>query len=254
MVFGYLDVVVFYYTPTKEGFHLEGFLDHDQLDADGEPLRWTGDLIADAASVHDVLYLDPDRHEGGCNAHGLRKFRDDQDKAPLLASRAMGFIGSIYDIEARAREKGLEDAALLAHRQQHAAPVMMAFHAWLTKHQNDLVPEHPIAKAMGYYIRHWAALTRFLSVATVGLDNNFAENAIRPLALFRKNSLYVGGVEGAIRLSVMLTLIGTARLAGVDPFSYLVWALERIVPHPSNRGLTAADLTPRCYRAHLDGE
>lgn len=252
VVFGCSEMVVFYFTPTKEGFHLEEFFEHGEgPDGDGA-MRWTGTLIADAASVHDVLYLDPDRHEGGCNAHGLRKFRDEQDKAPLLASRAMGFIGEVYKIEGRAREKGLEGAELLAHRQQHAMPVMTRFHAWLTAHENDLLPEHPITKAMRYYVRHWQALSRFLTDPSVSLDNNFAENALRPLALFRKNSLCVGGVEGAIRLCVMMTLIGTARLVGVDPYQYLVWALRRTVPHPDNRGYTAADLTPQRYKEELD--
>ncbi|MCP4240439.1 MAG: IS66 family transposase [bacterium] len=251
VVFGCSEVVVFYFTPTKEGHHLSDFLKLGE-DADGEPLRWTGTLIADAASVHDVLFLDPDRHEGGCNAHGLRKFRDEQDKAPLLASRAMGFIGKVYKVEGRAREKGLDGAELLAYRQQHAMPVMTALHAWLTEHEEDLLPQHPVAKAMRYYLRHWHALTRFLTDPTVSPDNNFAENALRPLALFRKNSLYVGGVEGAIRLAVMMTLIGTSRLVGVDPYQYLVWALRRIVPHPTNRGYTAADLMPHQYKAELD--
>jgi transposase len=251
VVFGNRKVVVFYFTPTKEGFHLEGFLELGE-GPDGEAMRWTGTLVADAASVLDVLYLDPDRHEGGCNAHGLRKFRDEQDKAPLLASAAMGFIGKVYDVEGRAREQGLDGADLLAYRQLHAMPVMTEFHRWLTAHKDDLLPEHPIAKAMKYYLRHWAALTQFLTDPTVRLDNNFAENALRPLALFRKNSLCVGGVEGATRLCVMMTLIGTARLVGVDPYRYLVWALERIVPHPTNRGYTAADLTPGRYKAELD--
>jgi transposase len=253
VVFGCSEIVVFYFTPTKEGQHLEPFLELGE-GLDGEPLRWTGTLVADAASNHDVLYLDPDRDEGGCNAHGLRKFRDEQDKAPLLASRAMGFLGRVYEVEGRAREKGLDGAELLAYRQEHALPLMTDFHAWLTEHETDLLPENPVAKAMRYYLRHWHALTRFLVDPSVALDNNFAENALRPLALFRKNSLYVGGVEGALRLCVLMTLIGTARLVGVDPYRYLEWALERTVPHPDNRAYTATDLTPHCYKTELDAK
>ena len=65
----------------------------------------------------------------------------------------------------------------------------------------------------------------------------------------RNNSLYASGEDGAVRLCTMLTLIQTCRLIEVEPYAYLVWALTRVVPHPDNRGLTAADLTPRAYKA-----
>ena len=66
--------------------------------------------------------------------------------------------------------------------------------------------------------------------------------------------MYAGGVEGAVRLCTLLTLIGTSRLLGVEPFAYLVWALERSVAHRDNRGLVANDLTPAAYKAGQEAE
>src|SRR5690606_37423454 len=88
LVFGDDRHAVYVYTPTKEGHHALDFftLGHDN---DGQPIRWKGTITADALSAHDCLFVDDERTEAGCNAHGLRKFRDDGDKAPLIAGRAL---------------------------------------------------------------------------------------------------------------------------------------------------------------------
>ena len=74
---------------------------------------------------------------------------------------------------------------------------------------------------------------------------------MRKIALLRNNSLFVGGHDGAVRLCTVFTLVQTARLVGVDPYAYIEWALSRVVPHPDNRGLRPADLTPAAYAAFL---
>lgn len=102
---------------------------------------------------------------------------------------------------------------------------------------------------MQYYINHWDALTRYLSDAQAPIDNNWSERALRKVALIRNNSLFAGGEEGARRLCAVLTLVQTCRLIDVDPCAYLEWAMSRAVPHPSNRGIKAADLTPHAYKA-----
>ena len=239
---------VYHYTPDKRGEHTEILLTLG-LDKDKRPIRWTGTLTADAASVHDILFAQNDRTEGGCNAHGLRKFRDDADKAPLLASVAMGYIARVFEIDAEARAKEWTGPELLAHRQALSRPVMDEFQRWLKAHLTNLLPKNPVRKAMQYYLNHWAALTRFLEDPKVKLDNNIAERDLRKMALLRKNALYASGEEGAVRLCTVLTLITTCARLGLDPYGYLVWALSRVVPHPDNRGLTARDLTPAAYKA-----
>lgn len=248
LIFGDDEHAVFHFTETRHGYHALDFLTLGH-DADGEPILWNGTITADAVSSQDCLFTDGDRTETGCNAHGLRKFRDEADKAPLLASRAMSFIGRFYSEEARAREQGLVGAPLLAWRQQHIAPVAAEFRAWIDEHLEDLLLGNPVRKAMQYYVNHWDALTRFLEDPDVSLDNNWSERELRKVNLVRNNSLYASGEEGAVRLCTLLTLIGTCRLLGVDPYDYLVWALTRCVPHRDNRGLVAADLVPAAYKA-----
>ena len=248
LVFGDDERAVFHYTPTKHGYQVLDFFTLGEM-PDGTPIRWQGTITADAISSHDLLFWDGARVEAGCNAHGLRKFRDDVEKAPLLASRALGFIGRFYSEEDRARERGLTGSALLSWRQEHIGPVADQFQAWLSEHLSDLLPSHPIRKAMQYYINHWPSLTRFLSDPAVELDNHWSERALRSVNLLRNNSLYAGGEDGAVRLCTLLTLITTCRLLRLNPYDDLEWALCKVVPHRLNRGLLASDLTPAAYKS-----
>lgn len=248
LVFGNDEHAVFWYTPTREGHHILDFFTVGQ-DEDGQPIRWRGTITADALSAYDCLFEGGGRIETGCNAHAFRKFRDEADKAPLIASRALAFIGKLFQIEATARKNGLVGVALLAHRQQHARPVAIEFRKWLGEHIDDLLLTNPVRKAMQYYLNHWAALTRFLDDPDVLLDNNWSERALRKVALLRNNSMFAGGEDGAVRLCTLFTLIQTCRLIKVDAYEYLAWALSRSVPHPENRGLIPDDLTPAAYKA-----
>jgi transposase len=248
LVFGNDEHLVYVYTPDRKGEHVLSFLTVG-TDAQNQPIHWRGTLTADALNAYDCVFASNERTETGCNSHGLRKFRDDADKAPLLASAAMNYLGQFFSLEAKAREQGLTDTALLAYRQQHIQPIATAFKSWLDQHIGKLLPSHPVRKAMQYYLNHWDALTYFLSGPQVDLTNNFSERALRKIALLRNNSLYAGGEDGAVRLCTVFTLVGTCRLLGVDAFDYLEWALTRLVPHPDNRGLAASDLTPAAYQA-----
>jgi len=248
LIFGDDRHAVYHFTESKAGQHALDFLTIG-TDPDGKPLLWKGTITADAVSSQNCLFADGDRVESGCNAHGFRKFRDEADKAPLLASRALAYIARFYTEEGKAKERGLTGPDLLAHRVEHIAPVAADFRAWIDDHIEQLLPTNPVRKAMQYYINHWDALTRFLSDAAVPIDNNWSERALRKVNLIRNNSLYAGGDEGARRLCTLLTLVHTARQLRVDPFHYLEWALTRAVPHSTNRGLTPADLTPAAYQA-----
>ena len=248
LIFGNDAYAVYHFTASKHGEHAMDFLRLEDGPTD-EARYWAGTITADAVSSQNCLFEDSERTESGCNAHGLRKFRDDADKAPLLASRALAFIRRLYEVEAKARSEKLTGAALLALRRREALPVAQNFRAWIDTNLDRLLPKNPVRKAMQYYINHWDALTRYLSDAHVPIDNNWSERALRKVALIRNNSLFAGGEEGARRLCAVLTLVQTCRLIDVDPCAYLEWAMTHAVPHPSNRSLKAADLTPHAYKA-----
>ena len=92
-----------------------------------------------------------------------------------------------------------------------------------------------LAKAIGYVLTRWTALTRYRDDGGIEIDNNAAERALRTVALGRKNYLFCGSDAGGERAAGIYSLIGTAKLNGLDPEAYLRHVLERIAEHPINR-------------------
>ena len=92
-----------------------------------------------------------------------------------------------------------------------------------------------LAQAIGYTLVRWTALTRYLSNGQIEIDNNAAERSLRTVALGRKNYLFAGSDAGGERAALIYTLIGTARLNGINPQDYLAYVIERIADHPINR-------------------
>jgi hypothetical protein len=110
-----------------------------------------------------------------------------------------------------------------------------ALHAWLESTLSKIMQKSDVAAAIRYALGHWPALVRYCGDGRVEIDNNAAERALRAVALGRKNYLFVGSNEGGNRAAAMYTLIGTAKLNGLDPEAYLRHVLERIADHPINR-------------------
>ena len=93
----------------------------------------------------------------------------------------------------------------------------------------------PMAQAIGYTLGNWTALTRFVGDGRIDAHNNAAERALRGVAIGRKNYLHVGSDAGGHTAAVMYTLLGTAKLNGINPQRYLRHVLEHLPEHPSNR-------------------
>lgn len=82
--------------------------------------------------------------------------------------------------------------------------------------------------AIQYARKQWDDLIRYVDDGILAIDNNAAERAIRPLAVGRKNHLFAGSPAGGATGAIMYTLMGTAKLNGVDPRAYLTAVLKRI--------------------------
>jgi transposase len=128
-------------------------------------------------------------------------------------------------------------------------PVAQALQTWLTQQRPLLVKADATAKAIDYTLGNWTALTQFLNDGAVPIDNNAAENAIRPLAVGRKNGLFAGSQLAGERAAVLMSLIESAKLSGHDPWAYLKDIFERL-PTLKNRDL--AQLLPHNWRPVSD--
>ena len=217
--------VWFRYSPTRHGKHPGRHLAH-----------FKGFLQADAFAGFNGLYArrpDP-LVEVGCWAHVRRKFYDlHAAHGSPLAKRALERIGALYRIEDGIR--GRPPDKRRAVRQARAGPLLDELRAWLEAIHATLSKKSGLAQAIRYALARWPALTRYRDDGRLEIDNNAAERALRPVALGRKNYLFAGSDEGGERAAAIYTLIGTAKLNGLDPQAYLSHVLERIAEHPVNR-------------------
>ena len=163
-----------------------------------------------------------------CWAHARRGFYEfHQATQSPIAAEALARIAKLYEIEAEIR--GQPAARRLAVRQVRSRPEIEAMRAWLDAQLPRLSKGSGLAKAMGYVLRHWDGLTRFLDDGRIELDTNTVEREIRRIPLGRKNALFAGNDTGAQHWALMATLIGSAKLNGVEPLAWITDALERIV-------------------------
>ena len=214
---------LFRYSPNRRGKHPAQHL-----------ANYKGYLQADAYAGYNSLYQSGDVIEVGCWAHGRRKIYDAHAAtASPIAEAALVKIGELYAIEKRIR--GWPPDQRLAIRQQHAAPRLDDLKTWLDAQLRKLSRKSALAEAIRYILGHWAALRRYVDDGRLEIDNNIAENALRVVALGRKNYLFMGSDAGGQRAALIYSLIATCKLNGIDPIAYLRDVLARIADHPIKR-------------------
>src|SRR5580693_7459730 len=200
---------------------------------------FTGFLQADGYAGFERLY-NPARTKPGpitevaCWAHCRRKFYDvwEATKSPV-AKEALDRIAAVYAIEDKAR---FAPAGERVEHRRETAPLLDAFFAWADATVGRLSGKLELAKAFRYTITRREALTRFVTDGRLEADNNVAENAMRIIALGRRNYLFAGSDSGGERAASVYTLVETAKLNGLNPEVYLRDILTKIAEgHTSNR-------------------
>ena len=145
----------------------------------------------------------------------------------------MNRIGELYAIEEQIRGH-LPDARQQA-RAEKAVAKLDALQAWMIQTKASVSKKSELAGAIQYALSRWRALTRYCEDGRIEIDNNIAERSLRAIALGRKNYLFAGSDAGGERAAILYSLLGTAKLNGIDPEAYLRYVLERIAEHPINR-------------------
>lgn len=215
--------VVFRYSPDRRGERPREHLKH-----------FCGILQADAYAGFGHLYEGGRILEAACWAHARRGFYDiHQANQSPIAAEALDRIAALYVIEKDIR--GRPPAERAATRQARAGPLLEALREWLRHTLTRVSKKSELAKAIGYGLTRWTALTRYTTDGRIEIDNNAAERALRAVALGRKNYLFCGSDAGGERAAAIYSLIGTAKLNGVNPQAYLRYVIERIADHPINR-------------------
>lgn len=215
--------VWFAYSPDRKGEHPREHLKD-----------FTGTLQADAYAGFHHLYDTSRIREAACWAHARRKFHDIHIAHPSPTTiGALERIGILYRIEEEVRGKPSDERRAI--RQTRAAPLLSELRAWMEKTLRSLSPKSETAEAIRYALSRWRALTRYVDDGCIEIDNSTAERALRAVALGRKNYLFCGSDGGGESAAAIYTLLGTARLNGVDPERWLREVLARIADHPLSR-------------------
>jgi transposase len=189
-----------------------------------------GALQADAYAGFHHLYSDH-IYEAACWAHARRKFHEIHViHASPTTTEALARIGALYAIEEEIRGKPADHR--LSVRQARARPLLEELRSWMEKTLRSLSAKSETAGAIRYALSRWRALTRFIEDGMLEIDNSAAERALRAVALGRKNFLFAGSDCGGERAAAMYTLLGTAKLNGLDPELYLRIVLAQVADHP----------------------
>jgi transposase len=222
---------VFDYTPNRSRDGPQAFL-----------AGWSGHLQADAFSAYDGIYMGQAGGkvvEAACWAHARRKFFDARSSDEQVSTQALAYIRLLYDIEDKAKKQELDSEARKQLRQAQAAPLLKNFRGWLETcmavNGGHVMPKSPMGQAIGYAFNQWEALNVYTTDADLAIDNNASENALRRVALGRKNWLFVGSDNGGETAAILFTMIATCQRHKVNPVEYLRDVLTRIAAHPANQ-------------------
>ena len=233
--------VVYEFCPGRGGQYPLAFLGGSRPGRPHADPPWSGTLVTDQYAGYAPV-LDPGLHPGrgsaGCGAHARRKF---EELAPRhaagailspVAQEALQRWAQIYHLERQFSTWSAEQR--LEGRQRLSRPLWEEMRVWLELELRH-VGGQAIRGAINYSLNHWAALTRHLDDGNVPIDNNLIERQIKPWKLGAKNWLFVGSELAGERAAIVMSLVQTAKLNKIDPWSYLRDVLARINSHPANR-------------------
>src|SRR6478752_958960 len=185
-----------------------------------------------------------------CWAHARRKFFDavklnakDQTSIGIVAQ-----LNELFAIDAQAREEGLSQIDRHVLRLEKAKPLLEQIKAAIQAARAGALPKSALAKACDYTLTLWSRLSRFLEYPELELSNNLAENAMRPVALGRRNWIHVGSQEAGPRVAAIISIVETCRRLSVPLRDYLASVLPGLADFPSNR---VAELTPKAWDARI---
>jgi transposase len=194
---------------------------------------YQGYVHADAYSGYDELFRGEGVIEVGCWVHARRKFDEAALSRPEEATEVLASIAQLYQVETACRDMTPEQRHTF--RLEHSRPLIDDFFQRMEELKSLTLPSEPLRKAVDYALNQRQALYRYLDDGRLKPDNNTAENAIRPLALGRKNWLFAGSERGARATALYLGLIQSCKACQVNPWEYFNDMLRRIMSHPVNR-------------------
>jgi transposase len=184
---------------------------------------YSGGLMTDGYAGYNKVCVENRIKRLACLAHIRRKFieaqREGKKGKVSKADQAISFIAKLYGIEKRIKELSVDKKYQI--RQKESAPILEKFKVWLEKSEKHTAPKTTLGKAIKYALNQWPAFINYIESGDYPIDNNRAENAIRPFVIGRKNWLFSDTQKGAVASANLYSLIETAKANGLNTFEYL---------------------------------
>jgi len=210
--------VLFDYSPTRGGIA-------------GVPMLWNfkGYLQTDGYAVYEKYGKKKEVTHLACWAHARREFEKALDNDKVRAEKALLMIQKLYAVERKAKQENLSAEQIKEIRLSESLPIINELGKWIFEEIKNTLPKSQIGKAMAYAYARWDALSAYLNDGNLLIDNNLVENAIRPVALGRKNYLFAGSHEAAQRAAMIYSFFAICKKHEVNPFEWLKHTLENIM-------------------------
>lgn len=210
---------------------------------------YQGVIQSDGYAVYDMYENKKGVLPIGCWAHARRKFEEALKEDKGRASYALEQIGLLYEVERRADSENLSYEERSGLRARLSYPIMVAFEKWLVAQYPKVLPKGRIGKAIQYTYGIYHKLTRYHLDGRWKMDNNLAENDIRPIALGRKNWLFCGNNGAAENAAIIYSMMGCCKAAGVNFRDWMMYFLNNVHDYDNDYGKDLAELLPHNYKA-----
>jgi len=207
-----------------------------------------GVIQTDGYAVYDIYEHKKGVLPIGCWAHARRYFEEALKEDKVRASYALEQIGLLYDVERRADLEQLSYDQRAELRSRLSYPIMVAFEKWMLNEHPQVLPKGRIGKAIRYTYNIFPKLTRYHLDGRLKIDNNLGENAIRPIALGRKNWLFCGNHDAAENAAIMYSMLGCCKANEVNFRDWLVYFLNNIHWYDTDYSMDLAELLPHNFK------
>lgn len=194
--------------------------------------QYHGYLQCDGYSVYDKIGTNPNITLAGCLVHTRRKFHDALESDKKRAQIALELFRKIY-LEERNIKEAVQNnfKQRKTQRDQKIKPLLNQIKNWIETEQFNVLPKSPIGKAMTYFINQYSKLEAIFLDGRIELDNNLIENAIRPMAIGRKNYLFCGSHKAAQNAAMLYSFFGSCKMQNINPREWLTNTLKKIPDH-----------------------
>ncbi len=210
-----------------------------------------GALQTDGYEVYSIYEKKKGVLPIGCWAHARRYFEQALEDDKARATYALEQIALLYDVEKQADNEDLSYTERADLRSRLAYPILVLFEKWLYKEYDKVLPKSRIGKAISYTYKIFPRLTRYHLDGRYRIDNNLAENAIRPIALGRKNFLFCGNHDAAEQAAIIYSMMGCCKACEVDPRKWMEYVFNHIHDYDNDYSKDLAELLPHNLKTQI---